>query len=167
MTRFDILSVVDLTCLMQHITFFWIILKCWLFFTYNSYLARCNASWPVNRSEKHMMTSSNGNIFRVTVPLCGEFIGHRWIPLTKASFGVFFICAWIDVIRLLKHSLLVQRTLIWGTPQTEIFFIIQSWLKYLSSQQWNLLPNPKPGGTQAVRPDHSCHGTYLLMLLAF
>ena len=33
----------------------------------------------------HMMTSSNGNIFRVTGPLCGEFIGHRWIPLTKAS----------------------------------------------------------------------------------
>ena len=31
------------------------------------------------------MTSSNGNIFRVTGPLCGEFTGHRWIPLTKAS----------------------------------------------------------------------------------
>ena len=30
-------------------------------------------------------TSSNGNIFRVTGPLCGEFTGHRWIPLTKAS----------------------------------------------------------------------------------
>ena len=32
-----------------------------------------------------MMTSSNGNIFRVTGPLCGEFTGHRWIPVTKAS----------------------------------------------------------------------------------
>ena len=32
-----------------------------------------------------MMTSSNGNIFRVTGPLCGEFTGHRWIPDTKAS----------------------------------------------------------------------------------
>ena len=31
------------------------------------------------------MTSSNGNIFRVTGPLCGEFTGQRWIPLTKAS----------------------------------------------------------------------------------
>ena len=31
------------------------------------------------------MTSSNGNIFRVTGPLCGEFTGHRWIPLTTAS----------------------------------------------------------------------------------
>ena len=33
----------------------------------------------------HMMASSNGNIIRVTGPLCGEFTGHRWIPLTKAS----------------------------------------------------------------------------------
>ena len=27
----------------------------------------------------------NGNIIRVTGPLCGEFIGHGWIPRTKAS----------------------------------------------------------------------------------
>ena len=32
-----------------------------------------------------MVTSSNGNIFRVTGPLCGEITGHRWISLTKAS----------------------------------------------------------------------------------
>ena len=32
-----------------------------------------------------MMTSSNGNILRVTGPLCGEFTGHRWIPRAKAS----------------------------------------------------------------------------------
>ena len=32
-----------------------------------------------------MMTLSNGNIFRVAGPLCGEFPGHRWIPFTKAS----------------------------------------------------------------------------------
>ena len=33
----------------------------------------------------NMMTSSNGNIFRVTGHLCGEFTGLRWIPRTKAS----------------------------------------------------------------------------------
>ena len=33
----------------------------------------------------HMMTSSNGNIFRVTGPLCGELTGPRWILRTKAS----------------------------------------------------------------------------------
>ena len=32
-----------------------------------------------------MMTSSNGNIFRDTGLLCGEFTGDRWIPCTKAS----------------------------------------------------------------------------------
>ena len=31
------------------------------------------------------MTSSNGNTFRVTGILCGEFSGHRWIHRTKAS----------------------------------------------------------------------------------
>ena len=33
----------------------------------------------------NMMTSSNGNIFRVTDHLCGEFTGPRWILRTKAS----------------------------------------------------------------------------------
>ena len=32
-----------------------------------------------------MMTSSNGNIFRVTSLLWGEFIGQWWIPITTAS----------------------------------------------------------------------------------
>ena len=32
-----------------------------------------------------IMASSNGDLFHVTVPLWGESIGHRWIPLTKAS----------------------------------------------------------------------------------
>ena len=32
-----------------------------------------------------IMMSSSGNIFRVTGHLCGEFIGLRWIPCTKAS----------------------------------------------------------------------------------
>ena len=39
------------------------------------------------------MTSSNGNIFRVTGPLRGEFTGDRWIPSQRPvtrSFDVFF-----------------------------------------------------------------------------
>ena len=35
-----------------------------------------------------LMTSSDGNISCVIGPLCEEFIGHRWIPLTKASDAV-------------------------------------------------------------------------------
>ena len=50
---------------------------------------------------KYMMTSSNGNIFRVTGHLCGEFIGPRWIPNTKAmqwrgALMFSFICVWIN-----------------------------------------------------------------------
>ena len=44
----------------------------------------------------------NGNIFRVTGPLCGEFTGHRWIPLPKSQWrGALklmfsLICAWTN-----------------------------------------------------------------------
>ena len=44
-------------------------------------------------SQYHMMTLSNGNIFRVTDHLCGEFTGHQWIPAQRPvtrSFDVFF-----------------------------------------------------------------------------
>ena len=41
-----------------------------------------------------MMTSSNGNIFRVTGPLYGEFTSHRWIPLTKASDAELWCFLW-------------------------------------------------------------------------
>ena len=48
-------------------------------------LIRANIQYMTTRvqkgqvnKEKLMMTSSNGNIFRVTGPLCGEFTGHRF-----------------------------------------------------------------------------------------
>ena len=41
-----------------------------------------------------IMTSSNGNIFRVTGPLCGEFTGHLWVPLTKASDAELWCFLW-------------------------------------------------------------------------
>ena len=41
-----------------------------------------------------MMTSSNGNIFRVTGHLCVEFTGPRWIPRTKASDTVLWCFLW-------------------------------------------------------------------------
>ena len=40
-----------------------------------------------------MMTSSNGNIFRITGHLCGEFTGPREFPAQRPvtqSFDVFF-----------------------------------------------------------------------------
>ena len=54
---------------------------------------RCVVVISIRWLSAHMMTSSNGNIFRVTGFLCWEFIGRRWIPLTKEvtqSYNVFF-----------------------------------------------------------------------------
>ena len=54
----------------------------------------------------HMMTSSNGNIFRVTGHLCGEFTGEREIhrsPVNsphkgqwRAALMFSLICVWIN-----------------------------------------------------------------------
>ena len=41
-----------------------------------------------------LMTSSNGNIFRVTCPWCGEFIGPWWIRLRKASDAELWYFPW-------------------------------------------------------------------------
>ena len=55
--------------------------------------------------EHNMMTSSNGNIFRVTGPLCGEFTGPGEFPTQRPvtrSFDVFFDLRLNK--RLSKHS---------------------------------------------------------------
>ena len=44
--------------------------------------------------KRHMMTSSNRNIFRLTGPLCGEFTGHRWICLTRGSDAELWCFLW-------------------------------------------------------------------------
>ena len=38
------------------------------------------------------MTSSNGNIFRVTCHLCGEFTGHQW----RGALMFYLIYTWIN-----------------------------------------------------------------------
>ena len=49
---------------------------------------------PQDRRYSHMITSSNGIIFRVTGHLCGEFTGPRWIPRTKASDADLWCFLW-------------------------------------------------------------------------
>ena len=41
-----------------------------------------------------VMTSSNGNIFRVTGPLWGEFTCQRWVPHTTASDAELWCFVW-------------------------------------------------------------------------
>ena len=48
----------------------------------------------ISNNSSPMMTSSNGNIFRVTGHLCGEFTGPRWIPHTKASDAELWCFLW-------------------------------------------------------------------------
>ena len=73
---------------------------CSLMWTKSTYLTQKRKSAnKIFFTSFHTMTSSKGNIFRVTGPLWGEFTGHRWIPLTKASqwrtaLMGFFTCVW-------------------------------------------------------------------------
>ena len=58
-------------------------------------IMRCNYSSLAFREGRFgMMTSSNGNIFRFTGPLCGELTGHRWIPYTKAGDAELWCFLW-------------------------------------------------------------------------
>ena len=57
-----------------------------------------------------IMTPSNGNIFRVSAPSCGESTGHLWIPLTKgqlnADLWCFFVVTCVSPKKVLnKHSI--------------------------------------------------------------
>ena len=100
-----------------------------------------------------MMTSSIGNLFPLTGPLCGEFTGDRWIPFKKAS-GVELRCflrsAWIngwvnnrqagdlrrhraqyDVIVMISSHTLLQslQCITWATwLERHIFLSSATWL---------------------------------------
>ena len=58
-------------------------------------------TWVVYKDniKGNMMTSSKGNIFRVTGHLCGEITGHRWIPRIykgqwRGALMFYLIYAW-------------------------------------------------------------------------
>ena len=57
-------------------------------------LNRENFVQPHHQFNETIMTSSNGNIFRVTGPLWGESTCHRWIPLAKVSDAELWCFLW-------------------------------------------------------------------------
>ena len=67
-------------------------------FIYHSFMRMLLLSlvWLITASKMDisMMTSSNGNIFRVTGHLCGEFTAPRWIPRTKSSDAELWCFLW-------------------------------------------------------------------------
>ena len=63
-----------------------------------------------DRSE-YMRMSSNENIFRVSGPLCGEFTGDRWIPLTKASDAKLWCFLWSTPEQTVEQT--IEMQVIW------------------------------------------------------
>ena len=58
-----------------------------------TFLVKLTHGIPWNLKGQGMMTSSNGNIFRVTGPLCGEFTGPGEFPTPRPvtrRFDVLF-----------------------------------------------------------------------------
>ena len=60
---------------------------------FRNYTFEITSTSPRDGLKWFMMMSSNGNIFRITGPLCGEFTGHGEFPTQRPvtqSFDVFF-----------------------------------------------------------------------------
>ena len=85
-----------------------------------------------------MMTSSNGNIFRVTAHLCGEFTGPRWIPRTKASDAEL----WCLNKRLSKQSwawwLETLSRPLWRHRNGGNLCTLSLWCKYTKKQYYHM-----------------------------
>ena len=96
--------------------------------------------WLIWHMPSSMTKSSNGNIFRVTGPLRREFIGHRYIPLTKASDAELW-------------------SFLWSTPEQTVEQTIETpgiWdaiALILTSLQW--MHNLRVVRTSVVFPNHS------------
>ena len=67
-----------------------------------------------------MMSSSNGNILRVTGPLWGESTGHRWSPLIKASDAELWCFLWSAPEQTVAQT--IETPVIWDA----IAFIMMS-----------------------------------------
>ena len=85
--------------------------------TFNNYDILVAVHWGLYMSILYietniMMTSSNGNIFRVAGPLCGDFTGHRLIPLKKASDAELWCFLWSAPEQTLKQT--IETPEIWN-----------------------------------------------------
>ena len=74
----------------QHWSRWWLVAWCHRAIIWTS----VDLSWTVFCGIHLMMTSSNGNVFHVTGPLCREFTCLWWIPCTKASDAELWCFLW-------------------------------------------------------------------------
>ena len=66
---------------------------------------------PGDRYSLPWWRHQNGNSLSVTGPLCGEFIGHRWIPLTKTSDMELSCFIWSVPEQTVEET--IERSVIW------------------------------------------------------
>ena len=94
---------------------------------------------------RHMMTSWNGNTFRVTGSLCGEFTDDRLIPLTMASDAELWCFVWsaheptidqtMETLAIWDAITLIMTSLWWENFCWLQFFL---WVKNFSGLTWAL-----------------------------
>ena len=66
--------------------------------SHSRFHTRIALTWEIEVNfYESVMTSWNGNIFRVTGHLCGEFTSDRWIPRKKASDDELWCFLWFAV----------------------------------------------------------------------
>ena len=73
--------------------------------------SKCSSSASAAVYYLIMMTSLNGNIFRVVGPLWVESAGHRWIPLTKASDTELWCFLWSAPGQTVEK--IIKKVVIW------------------------------------------------------
>ena len=83
-----------------------------------------------------MMTSSNGNNFRVTGPLPGESIGDRWIPLTTASDAELWCFLWSAHEQTVKQTIETPSRSLWRHCNVRLYAgeILCIWQLHLEHQ---------------------------------
>ena len=96
-----------------------------------------------------MMTSSNGNIFRVTGPLWGASTGRQWIPLTNASDAKLWCFLWSAPEQIIEQT--IETLLIWDA-MAFIITSLQLWKWRLSLlmtvEEVTVQPDPKDHETE-------------------
>ena len=102
--------------------------------------------YPISTSGTSKMTSSNGNIFGVTSPLCGEFTGHRWISLTKASDVELWCFLWSSPGQMVQtpsrslwrhcNEINMNRESSWYQPTTSSLLAPQIVVMTIRGFQW-------------------------------
>ena len=71
------------------------------------------------------MTSSNGNLFPVTDPLCGEFTGHWCVPFTKASDVELWCFLWSTPDQAISNISFIWFEWIWCLTQQGMLTLLR------------------------------------------